>query len=278
MDDDIINRDTDCVDIDPKELEEAPSKTNDSSNPDSNNGLITSIWGPHEWESFHSKTFGYPINPTEQQKRDYLQYFISLGNVLPCVYCRNSYQKFINEPDTLLDMSVMESRENLTRWGLRLHDAVNRKLGVDYGVTYEELCYKFESYRAKCTKTGKGCLMPLDMKAKSYQKADMRRAPIVDVKYAKALIDHAKTLGMHNYETMLNYYSSLKRNSREWQRRDCYARKIIKYMKKKGISSLDQNGLPSFNEMMLICMLSTTLDKEKLDEILSKITDAYIDY
>jgi hypothetical protein len=267
----------DCINIDPNELIEAPLKTNDPKNPDADNGLITNIWGPHEWESFHAKTFGYPINPSDQQKKDYLEHFISLGKVLPCVYCRGSYQKFISEGDTFLNIDTMKSRETLTRWGHRLHDAVNKKLGVEYGETYEEMCYKFESYRAKCTKTEKGCLMPLDMKAKSYQKASIQRAPIIDIKYSLAMIDHAKTLGMKNYERYLKYYAKLKRNTKEWSQRDCAARKIIRYMRKKGISSLDSNGLPSYYEMILICMLSTTLDKEKLDDIINKVSRDYID-
>lgn len=271
-----MNPDT-CIHIDLDELKNAPLKTNNPNNPDANNGLITSIWGPHEWESFHSKTFGYPINPTDEEKFDYLQYFICLGNVLPCIHCRRSYKIFINESDTLLDMSVMESRESLTKWGHRLHNAVNNKLGVDYGETYEELCYKFESYRAKCTtntdktKIVKGCIMPLDVKAKSYQKADIRRAPIIDKKYSIALSDYAKSLGMKNYDAYVEYYSSLLRNSVEWTVRDCSARKIIKIMKKNGINALTNEELPSIHEMMLISMLSSTLDKTKLDDILNKI-------
>jgi hypothetical protein len=254
-----------CINIDPNELALAVLNTNDPTNPDNENGLITSIWGPPEWESFHAKTFGYPINPTNEQKIDYLNYFIALGNVLPCKYCRESYKIFIKEGNTLLDMNVMQSRETLTRWGHKLHNAVNNKLGVDYGDTYEEICYKYNSYRAKCTKAEKGCKMPLNMKAKSFQKADMHRAPII------ALISYAETMGLENYETFLNYYSSLVRNSKEWSYRDCTARKIIKYMRKNGISSLTQEKMPSIYEMILISMLSSTLEKSMLDNIYDKI-------
>lgn len=222
-----------CIEIDIDELKDAPFKTNDSKNPDSNNGLITSIWGPPAWDTFHSFTFGYPINPTSEQQNDYLNYFLYYGKVLPCVFCRRSYDKFIREGDTILDINVMKSRETLTQWGLRLHNAVNNKLGIDYGETYEELCYKFESYRAKCTKTDKGCLMPLDIKAKSYQKADIHRAPIIDIKYCLALQKHASKLGFTNYMNFINYYDTIKRNSKGWTLRDCVARKIIKYMRKK---------------------------------------------
>jgi hypothetical protein len=265
-----------CLIIDQEELRNAPYKTNDPSNSDSNNGLMTNLWGPPTWESFHAITFGYPINPTEEQKQDYMNYFTFLGKVLPCIYCRVSYQKFINDQSgsAYLNIDTMKSRETLTRWGFALHNAVNNKLGVDYGDTYEELCYKYESYRAKCSKTDKekGCVMPLDWRAKSYQKASLHRAPIVDIKYCLALADHAKKLGMTNYLEFVNYHAKIKRNSPEWGVRDCNARRIIGYMRRNGVSSLDSDGLPSFTEMMLIAMHSTTLEKERLDEIYRLVT------
>jgi hypothetical protein len=261
-----------CINVNPLELADAPFRTNNPNNQDANNGLITSIWGPPTWDSFHAITFGFPINPTEEQKRDYLAYFTLLGKVLPCIYCRSSYQKFLTDGATKLDINTVQSRETLTKWGLRIHDAVNNKLGVDYGETYEELCYKYESYRASCTKTDKGCLMPLNMKAKSYQKAEIHRAPIIDPKYSLALSQHAKILGMTQYDNFLAYYSGIKRNTKEWGVRDCVARKIIRYMRKNGVSSLDSNGLPSYHEMMLIAMLSSTLEGDKLNEIYRTIS------
>ena len=271
-----IMNDHKCINIDQNELKKAPFKTNNPDNPDSNNGLITSIWGPPEWESFHAKTFGYPIKPSNKQKITYLLYYILEGDVLPCASCRVSYNKFINEGDTLLDMAVMESRETLTKWGLRIHNAINKKLGVDYGDTYEELCYKYESYRARCTNTEKGCIMPLNLKAMSYQKADIHRAPIIDLKYCRALSNHAKTLNLNNYNAFVDYYSSLIRNTDEWGKRDCTVRKVIKYMRKNGISSLDPNGLPSIYEMILISMMSSTLDHEKIANICLKIKTPYM--
>ena len=260
-----------CIHIDPIELIEAPGKTNDPTNPDSNNGLITSIWGPPCWETFHSITFGYPIKPTEEQKNDYLNFFVFFGKVLPCSYCRISYAEFIKEPGTFLDMKTMESRETLTKWGFELHNRVNKKLGVNYGETYQEMCYKFESYRAKCTKTDKGCLMPLDIKAKSYQKAKIIRSPIIDIKYCYVLKEHAKTLGLINYNKYLEYFSKLTRNTIEWGDRDCNTRHIINYMRKNGINALDENGLPSFYEMILISMLCSTLDTTKLDILYNRL-------
>jgi len=255
-----------------EQLADAVKRAHDPDDPDSGNGLITKIWGPPSWESFHAIQFGYPIKPTEQEKKDYLIYFMFLGKVLPCIFCRRSYQEFTADDGCCsLNMAVMESRETLTKWGWCLHNRVNDKLGVDYGTTYEELCYKYESYRAKCTKTGKGCVMPLDMKSKSYQNADIQRAPVVEAYYAEALTDHAKTLNLKNYESMLDMTKNIKRNSDGWMRRDIMATKVIKHMRMNGISSLDESGLPSFHEMILLSLLSTSLEREKLDEIINMV-------
>lgn len=264
-----------CVMINNEELIRAPSITNDPNDPDANNGLITSIWGPPTWDSFHAITFGYPISPTNEQKSDYLNYFTFLGKVLPCVFCRTSYQKFIKEGDTLLDINTMNSRESLTRWGFALHNAVNKKLGVDYGETYEEMCYKYNSFRAKCVKTSNGCKTPLDIKAKSYQKAAIQRAPLLNVKYAKAFSNYAKSIGLHSYDKFVDYHATIKRNTPEWSQRDCDARRIIKYMRKHGVSSIDKNTeygeMPSKYELVLMSMLSTTIDMPKLDELYTKM-------
>ena len=260
-----------CVGIAKEELKIAPLKTNDATNPDSNNGLITSIWGPHEWESFHAKTFGYPIKPDNETKQRYLNYFVSLGDVLPCKYCRDSYKEFIKKEPTMLNLDTMESRETLTRWGMALHDAVNNKLGVDYGVTYEELCYKFESYRAKCTKKENGCKMPLDDKAESYKKADIYRAPLLDKKTCLAFEQYAvNAFGFKYFGDCVRKYSNIDRNSQEWAERDCFARKLIRYMRKNGIRPLTENNMPSYHETILLSVLSTTIDKRILEDIFKK--------
>ena len=48
-------------------------KSNNSDN--SNNGLITKIWGPDIWSALHSISFGYPINPSQDQKDKYKTFF-----------------------------------------------------------------------------------------------------------------------------------------------------------------------------------------------------------
>ena len=244
--------------------------TDKHADPYANNGLITSIWGPPTWESFHSITFGYPQIPTMEEKIDYLNYFKLLGKVLPCIYCRTSYQKFITESQTLLDFTVVESRKTLTYWGWKLHNAVNKKLDVDYGVSFEEVCYRYEAFRAKCKteEKSKGCVMPLNIKADSYTIASRCRTPIVNVSICMPFYNYAKKkFKFYNFKKMVLYYSTLAHDTIEWNKRDFYTKKIMMYMKKHAISPLDKYGMPCYYETILLTFLCSNLEITKLTEI-----------
>jgi hypothetical protein len=130
-------------------------------------GMQTNVWGPAGWLFLHSIAQNYPREPLDQQKADYYTFFKQVGNVLPCRYCRESYQKFICEIDTELNMSVMESRETLAKWLYLIHNKVNEKLEKK-GPSFENVWKQYESYRSKCTRSPdvvrqvkKGCLDPL---------------------------------------------------------------------------------------------------------------------
>ena len=57
----------------------------------SGNGMMTYIWGPSLWHSLHTISFNYPVNPTEEQKNQYYNFFLSLKDVLPCRHCRENF-------------------------------------------------------------------------------------------------------------------------------------------------------------------------------------------
>lgn len=243
-----------------------------------NNGLITKIWGGPGWTFNHSVTFGYPLEPTDEQKTEYKNYFISLGNVLPCRYCRESYQKFIKTGDTALTDDVLTNRETLTRWLWRVHNAVNDKLEIDYGITYEDMVDRYESFRAKCGKpkpTVKGCIAPLDYKAFSFKKLDCVDAPIVQLDVVKPFIGLAKQRGLPNdYFTYINYvnasgkpFSELKKDC-IWIDRNKFCQEQIKYMRENSIGSIEESGrwkgLPTMDELKLLMMLSSNLNRSEL--------------
>lgn len=261
------SRDINIKSITSEEIRDAIQKSMDKSNPNSNNGLITSIWGPHAWEYGHSVTFNYPIEPNDEEKKTFYDFFVLFGKTLPCNLCVKSYDKFISEGETKLTIDKLQSRETLTKWFYNIHNMVNQKLGMDYKVTYGELCYKYESYRASCDPTGVGCRMPLDDKAKSYQKSEIIRAPVIDMEYAKSLIHYAELIGFDQYEEFLNYFSILERNTEEWLKRDKLCRKIIGHIRKFGLNPVGFKGLPLKCELVLNSMLSTSICSDRRDKI-----------
>ena len=93
------------------------------------------VWGPPGWKFIHFVTLGYPNYPTESIKKKYYDYFHSLKNVIPCSICATHFAENL---ETLpLDDNVLSSRENLVRWGIDIHNVVNKKNGKkEY--TYEE--------------------------------------------------------------------------------------------------------------------------------------------
>ncbi len=136
--------------------------------PGDDTGMQTRVWGPAGWLFIHSVAQNYPWKPTKEQMTNYYQFFKLIGNVLPCRYCRESYQKFISEPDTRLTMEVLRSRLSLVLWLYLLHNKVNNKLDVKDIPTIQEVWKRYESYRSKCVKSPevlnnlpKGCLDPM---------------------------------------------------------------------------------------------------------------------
>jgi hypothetical protein len=84
------------------------------------------IWGPHLWFSLHTITFNYPIKPTEDDKLNYNNFFLSLKNVIPCSVCKKNYIRHLNEMP--LD-KALNSRKDLVYWLIDLHNMVNGETG-----------------------------------------------------------------------------------------------------------------------------------------------------
>ncbi len=243
-----------------------------------NNGLITKIWGEHAWEFMHSISFGYPIQPTTEQMSQYRAFFTSIGDVLPCKYCRDSYSEFIrSDPDASLKDSDLESRDALTKWLYRLHNRVNKKLGITYGVTYDDICQKFESYRAKCIPNEKGCNMPINLKADSFQQSKIQHAPVISSERYNGFKNYAKLRGIIFDDRILGLLN-LNRNHPVWLKRDKKCRCIINNMRISGISNIEKDGvyknLPTIEELGLIKLLCSDICCEELDEMVKHIKES----
>ena len=87
--------------------------------------ITPEIWGPHGWKFLHYLSFGYPDNPTTEDKNNYKTFFLSLQHVLPCSICAKHYS------DNLVQYSLdeaLQNKDSLIRWVIDIHNQVNTEL------------------------------------------------------------------------------------------------------------------------------------------------------
>jgi len=115
----------------------------------SGDGMVTTIWGPSMWHFLHTMSFNYPVLPTEEEKKDYMNFILNLRNVLPCKYCRiNLTNNLKSKP---IKMCHMASRDTFSRFIYDLHEIVNKMLGKKSGLTYCDVRERYEHFRSRCT-------------------------------------------------------------------------------------------------------------------------------
>ena len=138
-------------------------------------GFLTSTWGPPIWHYLHTMSFNYPVNPTDEDKKNYMNFILSLQHVLPCKYCRiNLKTNFKQLP---LKLSDMKNRDSFSRYVYELHELINKMLNKKSNLSYCDVRERYEHFRARCTeespklfkfkrvesrkKREKGCTEPL---------------------------------------------------------------------------------------------------------------------
>ena len=120
---------------------------------DSNDGMLTSVWGPCMWHYLHTMSFNYPVHPTEENKKHYREFVLNLQYVLPCGKCRKNLIK--NFKKLPLTEERMESRNTFSKYIYDLHEVVNKMLGKKSGLTYGMVRERYEHFRARCAKSYK---------------------------------------------------------------------------------------------------------------------------
>ena len=116
---------------------------------ESNDGMLTTVWGPPMWHTLHAISFNYPAKPTIKEKRHYRDYILQLKYVLPCGKCRNNLRK--NFKQLPLTMKHMKSRETFSRYIYELHELVNDMLGKTSNLSYEDIQKRYEHFRSRCS-------------------------------------------------------------------------------------------------------------------------------
>jgi len=115
----------------------------------SNDGMLTTVWGPSMWHFLHTMSFNYPVEPSCDEKQHYRDFVLSLRNVLPCGKCRKNLCKNLAKLPLTLDR--MKSRATFSKYMYDLHELVNTMLHKTSGLTYAEVRDRYEHFRSRCT-------------------------------------------------------------------------------------------------------------------------------
>ena len=103
------------------------------------------IWGPHLWFSLHTISFTYPLNPTENDKQHYKNFFTNLQDVIPCSVCKKNYKRHIIEHP--ID-DFLNTRKTLVYWVIDMHNMVNGEIGKKI-LSYDTVIKKYEEVYKK---------------------------------------------------------------------------------------------------------------------------------
>jgi hypothetical protein len=117
----------------------------------SNDGMLTTIWGPSMWHYLHTMSFNYPVHPTCNDKKHYYDFVSNLKYVLPCGKCRKNLCK--NFKKLPFRYKHMNSRATFSKYIYDLHEVVNNMLHKKSGLSYEDVRERYEHFRARCAKS-----------------------------------------------------------------------------------------------------------------------------
>ena len=80
------------------------------------------FFGPSMWKTMHSVSFTYPNEPTPEQRMQYIDFFRSIGPVIPCPSCSKHYMDYLEKNPIDAD-----NTDSLANWVYDLHKDVNKR-------------------------------------------------------------------------------------------------------------------------------------------------------
>lgn len=89
--------------------------------------MNTYIWGPPLWRLVHSVAYCAKASHADELAL----FFLSFKKVLPCIYCRRSFEEFervLVQKHGNKQLSEIIAKGELFAWSYALHDLVNEKL------------------------------------------------------------------------------------------------------------------------------------------------------
>jgi len=115
----------------------------------SNDGMLTSVWGPSLWHTLHVMSFNFPVNPTKKEKKHYKKFILLLRHILPCGICRKNLKT--NLKDCPLTNNDLKSRHHFSKWMYDFHEHINKMLHKKSGLSYQDVKDRYENFRSRCT-------------------------------------------------------------------------------------------------------------------------------
>jgi len=85
------------------------------------------IWGSTYWKMLHFVTFSYPDVPSDDDKINIKNFFMSFKEIIPCEKCRANFKNhLIKYP---INDNTISSKYNLMMWLINIHNEVNLMTG-----------------------------------------------------------------------------------------------------------------------------------------------------
>lgn len=108
--------------------------------------MNSEYWGRHFWKMLNCTVLNFPLEPTDENRNTYKQFFIYTSKIMPCKFCRQSltiYMKYF-PIDKYLD-----DRMGICYWLWTIHSLINSKL-CKPNISFKQFIKKNEIYRARC--------------------------------------------------------------------------------------------------------------------------------
>ena len=95
-------------------------------------GVSPKHWGREGWKFIHWVALTYPNHPTDKDKQNYLKFFESLQDVLPCGICADHFRQNMEKMPIRMD-----NNKDLFNWTVDMHNIVNAQTGKQI-LTYNQ--------------------------------------------------------------------------------------------------------------------------------------------
>lgn len=98
------------------------------------------LWGKQFWFTIHCIALKYPHKPNDDEKKQAINFFQSLTELLPCKKCKVHYKENLDLNELKL---AVKSKESLFEYTVKLHNKVNL-MNNKKELTVDEALREFE--------------------------------------------------------------------------------------------------------------------------------------